>query len=251
MNVIIPIAGDGTRLKGFRGQTLPKPLVKVNGKSLFEWAISSLDIVGTYYFIARVDWDETYKDEVMDIAKRVLPNECEAHLITTDKTSGAAQTCLMPFELKMIDEEDELIITNCDQFTNWNSQEFIDFKNEHDELDAIVSVFEHEPDIEVGKRYPYSFVKLDENGYATEFAEKIAISEVSLNGVHYWRKGSDFNWAAKQPIDNSKTEFYLSKTLNPLIRCGKKIGTYHMTDGEFYALGSEDEILKNEQFLPQ
>ena len=49
MNIIIPMAGEGSRF--LKNQYLPKPLIDVNGKPMIVRAIESLGLDGQYYFI--------------------------------------------------------------------------------------------------------------------------------------------------------------------------------------------------------
>ncbi len=65
MNIIIPMAGEGTRVKS----TVPKPLVEVvNGKPMIEMALESLNIDGHYCFIVRrynnQDWNVALRDAI-------------------------------------------------------------------------------------------------------------------------------------------------------------------------------------------
>lgn len=73
-----------------------------------------------------------------------------------------------------------------------------------------------------------------------------------MNGIHYWKKGSDFVESAKSMIkDNVKfnNEFYLSGSFTYLINKGKKIITYKMANNEFFSIGTPDDIIKNEDYI--
>ena len=50
MNIVIPMAGLGSRFKN-AGIKIPKPLIKVNGLSMIEHTVKSLNIKGKYFFI--------------------------------------------------------------------------------------------------------------------------------------------------------------------------------------------------------
>ena len=52
MNIVIPMAGLGSRFK-IEGFDTPKPLIQVAGKTLVEHSIDSLNINGRYIFITR------------------------------------------------------------------------------------------------------------------------------------------------------------------------------------------------------
>jgi NDP-sugar pyrophosphorylase family protein len=239
MNVIIPIAGLGSRFVK-KGYTVFKPFIDIHGIPMIEWALSSLKMKAKYHIIMRSD--EDFK-RLEDIVKKI---EIEATLHSIDHlTKGAAETCL--FVKDFIDPDDELIITNCDQFTPWNPSSFIEKTKK---CDSLVTIYDH-GDIVEEENSPYSFVKLDKRGYAEKFAEKFAISRNALNGIHYWKKASYFfNSAEKLIIDESiAQEKFISLTFNYMIDEGKKIMVHEMKKGEFYSLGTPEEIEKNSHLL--
>jgi len=246
MNILFPIAGFGRRFfeKGF---TVPKPFIKVNGVTLIELAMSSLTLPGTYHVIAR-DLEKEYIDELVSIFKR---NDIKGkiHLLHRS-TSGAAETCLEAENF--VNPDEPLIITNCDQYTPWNYESYLAFLEtlQRDDIDAVVTTYDH-GDIVWAEKSPYSFIKMDENGFAEKFAEKFAISEDALNGIHYWKRASDFFSSAKKLLqDDAVTqEKYISLTFNYLIDEGKKITSYRMRNDEFYALGTPGEVEKNTPFI--
>ena len=52
INIIIPMAGLGSRFSK-NGIKTPKPLIRVDGKTLIEHSVESLGIDGRYIFITR------------------------------------------------------------------------------------------------------------------------------------------------------------------------------------------------------
>jgi hypothetical protein len=71
-----------------------------------------------------------------------------------------------------------------------------------------------------------SYMKLDPQGEVTEVKEKIVISNIATNGVHFWRNGKDFVNSAKEMIKNNEkynNEFYIAPSYNYLIKAGMKI----------------------------
>lgn len=242
MNVVFPIAGLGTRFANAGFSTL-KPFIRVNGIPIIEYAISSIGIPGTYHVITR-KLEQHYIDELHEIFAR-HKIDGRVHIIEKH-TSGAAETAALVE--KYVDSNEPLICTNCDQYTPWNNEKFLEMTKTG--IDAIVTVYDH-GDIVLNESSPYSFVKLGEDGYATEFAEKFAISENSLNGIHYWKKGKDFFDSVKCLLEDDTVlqEKYISLTFQYLIKQRKKIGTYRMKNGEFYALGTPSEVEKNKHLL--
>lgn len=238
MNILFPIAGRGERFKS-HNYNIPKPLVMVSGKTLLEHSISTLDLPGTYIFVTLKYQNDLFNKQIQEIIYTLQPS---SRIISLDSpTNGMAETSLGAESF--INNEEELIITNVDQYLSWNSAEFLKFVRNAD-VDACVSTYEHD-DIELEKSSKYAFVKLDSDGNAVEFQEKFAISEHAMNGIYYWKYGKDFVDSAKKMIlDNIKVnnEFYVSPSYNYMIRDGKKIKAYKMQKNEYCSLGSPEEI---------
>lgn len=251
MNILFPIAGLGTRFKS-NGYNEPKPFVDVKGKPLIEWAISSINLPGKYYIIVN-GLPAKYIQVLTDIKNKYY---LDMEIIDIGhSTRGQAETCLLALETGKIDLSEPLVITNCDQYTPWNPNKFIKFIKETD-CDGVVSTYDHS-DVVVGEESRYSHIELDENGYATRLAEKVAISPWSLNGIFYWKNANLFVESAKNLMtDDSDAgwssgkvscvkEKYVALTYNYLIKGGYKIKNYHMECDDFVSLGSPGEIILN------
>lgn len=249
MNILFPIAGLGTRFKK-NGYIDPKPFVVFKGKPLIEWALSSLKLTGKYYVIVN-GLENNYLDILYKIRDKYF---LDLEVIDIEQsTRGQAETCLLAIQKFNIDISDQLVVTNCDQYTPWNHNKFLDFIRKNNP-DGVVSTYDH-PSIEIGNESPYSHVLLDDNGYATKFAEKVAISPLALNGIFYWKTAKLFvDSALKMMKDNSDSgwgsgafsnvkEKYVAPTYNYLIDEGKKILSYHMENDEYISLGSPQDIL--------
>lgn len=229
IDVIIPMAGLGSRFP--KSQYLPKPLIDVHGTPMIIRAIESLDIKGRYFFIIR-------KDEYSDIIKRVIRNikEDAEFVEIIETTQGPACSALL-FKDK-INVDHELIIANCDQIMEWNSDLF--FHNVRLYDGAVVTYYS-----DTDKN---SYAKLDKKGNVMEIREKEVISNISLNGIHYWKKGSYFIDSAEEMIacdDRALNgEFYIAPTYNYMIKLGLKVGIYHIPNEQHHAVGVPVDLEK-------
>lgn len=247
MNIVIPIVGLGKRFID-AGYEVPKPLILINNKPIIQYAIESLDIDGNYIFVIRKN---IFSGDLKNLLHKLKPS---CNIIEIDYlTEGSTNSILLAENF--INNNNELLTTNCDQITNWNSKEFINFcKNK--KIDGCVGTYKFE-DIELNKKSPYSFILTDENKKAIKLEEKFAISSNALCGIHYWKKGKDFVYSAKEMIKNNdrvNNEFYVSKTYNYLIKYDKIITYYELKDNTFTSLGTPEDVqkyilwLKNENF---
>lgn len=222
INVIIPMAGEGSRFP--KDQYLPKPLIDINGKPMIVRAIESLDIDGQYFFIIRKN---EYTGIVKDIIGKVVSNPIFIEISQT--TQGPACSVLLFKDL--INNENELVTANCDQIMEWNSDLF--FHNARLYDGAVVTYYS-----DTDKN---SYVKLDNKGRAIQFAEKEVISNISLNGIHYWKHGKFFVESAQSMIgadDRAPNgEFYIAPTYNYMIKKGMNVGIYHIPNEQHHAVG--------------
>lgn len=228
MNVLIPMAGAGSRFEK-AGYTFPKPLIDVRGKPMIQWAVENLNVDARYIFIVRKDHYEKYN------LQETLSNFCPNNTIiqVAHLTEGAACTTLLAKQF--IDNEEPLIIANCDQFVEWNSDKFM-YACGASDLDGNILSFE--------STHPkWSYARLNDCGYVTEIAEKKPISNIATAGIYYWRRGSDYVKYAEQMISKNvrvNNEFYVAPVYNEAIEAGKKIKVFNIK--KMWGLGTPEDL---------
>lgn len=231
-NILIPVAGIGSRFS-IDGYKDIKPMIRIGGKTMIERAITSLGIEGQYIFV--INTKNKQSDALIKELESIVDNPI---IIRIDYlTEGPASTALLAKEF--IDNDSPLIITNCDQIMEWDSNNFVDHLTETDK-DGIVVTY----NISTEKN---SYVQLNNDGNAFHFAEKEIISEYSLNGIHFWKKGSYFVNSAESMVKKNirvNNEFYIAPTYNELISEGKKIGVYHLDINQHWAVGTPNDLEK-------
>lgn len=223
MNIVIPMAGLGTRFP-IKEYKLPKPLLDINGEPMISKAIKTLGLKGNYYFVIPKN---EFSDQLKEAITKTQPN---AKILEIDyQTEGPASTALL-LE-KYIDNDEELIITNCDQIMEWNPNLFLYNIRLYD---GGVVTYHSDTD-------KNSYAKIDRLGMVTEIREKEVISNVSLNGIHYWKKGSYFINSAKEMIaadDRAPNgEFYIGPSYNHMIQKGLIVGIYHIPNEQHHPVG--------------
>lgn len=230
LNILIPMAGLGQRFID-EGFSQPKPLIDVNGQPMIIKALDSLGFEGRFLFVLQ----RTFENQKIIQLLQDKYDDCKIVLIDYT-TEGPASTCLLMSEF--IDNDDELIIANCDQIMWWNSGAFKHFCK-YTDYDGIIITYTSD----VAKN---SYVTIDRNGYVTQAREKEVISDISFNGIHYWRKGKDFVQSAEQMIAQDDRaingEFYVAPTYDHMVRNGKKVGIYHIPNCQHHAVGTPDDL---------
>ena len=234
LNVLIPMAGLGTRFKE-AGYTFPKPLIDINNKPMIQVVVENLNIDANFIFVVQKEHREKYN---LDLMLNLIAPNCKI-VETESVTEGAACTALLAKDY--INNDSPLFFANSDQFVEWDSTEFMYKMNESDADGGIVTFEATHP--------KWSFVKLDDNGNAIEVAEKKPISNIATVGYYYWKHGSDFVKYAEQMIEKNirvNNEFYVCPVFNQAIESNKKIKTFNVKG--MWGLGTPEDLqyfLKN------
>jgi len=219
MIIIIPMAGQGKRFIE-AGYTLPKPLIDVCGKPMIRWAINSLPAKANYIFIVLKEQIEQLKPYL------------KGKILAIDKvTEGAACTVLL---VERFITNDELIISNCDQYLNFGWNKFITYARKYD--GCLITFNSTNPH--------HSYARVVENR-VVQVAEKIVISDHASVGLYYFKHGKDFVWAAKEMIKKNirtNNEFYICPVYQQLIERGDNIGVWEIDVKNKHMLGTPEEL---------
>ena len=230
MNILIPMAGDGSRFKD-AGYTVPKPLIPLGDKTMIETVVHNLNISANYIFIVR---DSHIKDYNIDsLLKRISPT-CEI-VPVKNLTEGAACTTLLA--KKYIDNDNSLLIANSDQYVDWDSVEFM-YKMKESKCDGGILTFN-------SKNPKWSYAEIDENGIVKRVAEKDPISNHATVGIYYWKRGADYVKYAEDMIEKNirvNGEFYTCPVYNEAIYDKKSIIIYELEDGKMWGLGIPKDV---------
>ena len=205
------MAGAGSRFEK-AGYTFPKPLVEIDNKPMIQWVIESLDIDANYIFLVQKEHQRKFNISSM---LKILISSCK--IIYIDKlTEGAACTTLLA--KKYINNNSPLIISNSDQFLEWNSSRTM-YNFNSKSIDGGILCF--------NSSHPkWSYALTDKNNYVIKVAEKKVISKNATVGLYYWRKGKDYVKYAEQMIKKNiriNNEFYVCPVYNEAIKAKKKI----------------------------
>ena len=94
-------------------------------------------------------------------------------------------------------------------------------------------------------------MKLNDEGYAEEVAEKKPISNNATVGIYWWKKGSEYVKYAEQMIRRNirtNNEFYVCPVFNEAIRDNKKIIINEIKKDGMWGIGTPEDLnyfLKN------
>jgi dTDP-glucose pyrophosphorylase len=214
VNVVMPIAGLGSRFTKI-GIDTPKPIIDILGKPMAKWAADSIPFAKPEDFIFIVRREHVEKYNLDKEIKKIFSEKCKV-IVIDYVTEGAACTVLLAKEF--IDNDNPLIVTDCDHFFI-SSSYFKYIYLPPKDLKGIIPVFHTQ-------ETKWSFSKFGNDKIITQVAEKVPISEYGNIGAYYFAHGKDFVWAAENMINNNErvnNEFYVAPIYNQLIRRGDKI----------------------------
>lgn len=227
------MAGRGSRFQE-AGYTFPKPLIDVNGKTMIEVVINNLRATCEHRFIFICQREHYEKYDLYHILQNATNNKFEVVQLN-GMTEGAACTVLTAAQY--IDNDDDILIANSDQFIDINIDEFIADGREN-KKDGLIMTFK-------ASHPKWSYVRTDEIGKVVETAEKKLISDKATVGIYYFGKGSDFVRGAQQMIEKNirtNNEFFVCPVYNELIMEDKSIYVYDIPVEKMHGMGTPEDL---------
>jgi len=213
MNIVIPMAGRGSRLRPHT-LTVPKPLIPIAGKpivqrlaeKLINMCTQKIENIG---FIIGDFGAETEK-ELLQIADTL---GAKGHIFYQDKPLGTAHAILCAKPLL----SGNTLVAFAD--TLFDAEYKFDV-----EQDGVIIVQQVEDPSAFG------VVQLDENGYINNFVEKpdTFISDLAIIGIYYFKDGAYLSNELQYLLDNDikdKGEYQLTNALENMKQKGAKFAT--------------------------
>lgn len=237
VNILIPAMGDSLF---FKDNFYPKPMIEILGKTMLEKVVDNYKDINDRRYIFIFNQKECNKFHLDDSA-RILAKPKVETLILENMTEGALCSCLMA--IKLINNDEPLIIANCDQIIDITYTEVLEKFNEN-KVDIGVITFES-----VHPRW--SYIKVERNE-VIEVAEKRPLSKQAIAGFYYFKRGKDFIEAAKKVIikdEKYSNKFYISSTINQAILLGKKIGYFSIEKEKYHSFYSPQKIKEYEDYI--
>jgi len=233
LQVVIPMAGLGSRFSS-AGYSKPKPFIDVAGKTMIERVMDNLRIADSkFILISRREHLEAEPD-----VKEAIEASGDVEFFPIDFVTEGAACTVLTCRAKL-DLDAPLLIANCDQIVDFESQDFIQSAMDQD-LDGSILVFRDET-----MNPKWSFARLGADGLVAEVKEKVAISDLATVGLYYFRKASYFINGSIDMIsrkDKVNNEFYVCPVYNYLISDGRRIGVYGVGAFAMHGTGTPQDL---------
>lgn len=214
LNIIVPMAGRGQRFLD-AGYMQPKPLIDVHGVPMIRLVIANLTPACTHRFHFLLQRDHATQFGLDRMLQGWAPG-CSLTLID-GVTEGAACTVLLARDA--INNDDPLMIANCDQYIDADIESYLAAQDKADGL--IMTMWADDP--------KWSFVRRDDTGRVDGVVEKEVVSNEATVGIYNFRRGRDFVRAAEAMIDADlrvNGEFYVAPAYGQLIAEGATIACH-------------------------
>ncbi|WP_294378816.1 glycosyltransferase family 2 protein [uncultured Clostridium sp.] len=237
MNILIPIAGNNAVING---NQYIKGLYEIEKKIVIQHIYESLSKIqnSNFIFVLR---KEDIKNYHLDDTLRLLNSDIKI-IISEGNTQGSACSCLLAIE--HIDSEEPLLISGVEQLITRDWKEIIEEFKRRDLDGGVISFDSIHP--------KWSYIKLDNNGYVVEAAEKRPISRNATTGQYYFKKGSDFVEAAENMILKGASvegQYYVCPSFNEMVLKQKKIGCIKIDTSEYFYLKDQRGMDDYEAYL--
>lgn len=210
MNIIIPMAGRGTRLRPHT-LTVPKPLLPIAGKPIVQRLVEDIaavcdEKIDEVAFIIG-DFGDEVPGELMKIAESV---GAKGKVFTQDQALGTAHAVLCAKEAL----KGEVIVGFADTLFK------ADFALDRS-TDGTIWVHK------VADPKAFGVVKLNDSGHITDFVEKPQefVSDLAIIGIYYFKDGENLRNELQYLIDNNimeKGEYQITNALENMKQKGLK-----------------------------
>lgn len=237
MKIIIPMAGRGTRLRPHT-LTVPKPLIPIAGKPIVHRLVEDIvkvcgQKVTDIAFIIGADFGDEVEKQLLQIAESVGAKGAITY--QTEKLGTAHALLCAKDHL-----EGNVVVAFADtlfkaDFTLDNNAEAIIWTQQVEDPSA------------------FGVVKLDENGYITDFVEKpkTFVSDLAIIGIYYFKDGAFLRDEMQYLIDNDikdRGEYQITDALENMKTKGLKFQPGQVS--EWLDCGNKDAtVYTNQRYL--
>lgn len=233
IHLIMPMGGGGTRF-GDKGFDLPKPLIRLQGKPFFYWAVQSIvhfmDVQDIIFVVLQDHIDR------FDIDKEILALYPWAKIqVIPHVLDGAVLTCCEG--IKLVVDDCPVLFNDCDHA--FICERFYDHckKDRLDGIDGALLTF-------ISDDPAYSYVRFDREGRVIGTIEKQVVSNEAICGAYYFKSADIFSEAVKEYLDRcSYSEYFVSGVYNEMIAKGQYVTTFSID--EHISFGTPDEYEKS------
>ena len=226
INVIIMAGGKGTRLYPYT-KILPKPLIPIGDVPILERIMNRFHQYGVQNFYLIVN----YKREMIKSYFSDAKPAYQIHYVDEQKSLGTAGG------ISLLDKKftKPVVVTNCDTLIEQDYDKIVEYhvsnKNDITVVSSLKTI-----------SIPYGVIHLKGNGRIESMEEKPQISTFINTGM-YVINPEFLNWIPGDRV------FHMTDLLEEMIKKGKNVGMYPISEDSFLDMGEIEELRKMEKRL--
>lgn len=234
LNIVITMAGRGSRFYD-AGYTVPKYEIMAHNRSLFEWSMLSLkNFITADSRVIFVCLEENMSSNFVLQQTKVLGLTNVQIIELHEVTEGQATSAYLSRELW--NPEWPLLIYNIDTYVKPHALKPSDIRPGSD---GWVPCFQA-PGVH------WSFVKLADNGWAVDIAEKRRISDHASIGLYWFSRASRYvelyNDYFSDPKNLVRGEKYIAPIYLKLLAEGGRVSVSDLVLSDVHVLGTPAEL---------
>lgn len=237
-NVVITMAGRGSRFYE-AGYTVPKYEIMAHGHSLFHWSMLSLNnFINPASRLIFVCLAENHSADYVSAQCNGLGLK-DVHIVELPQlTDGQATSAYMSRDLWQ--PSAPLLIYNIDTYVNPSALQPAQIRRGSDGwIPCFRTTGDH-----------WSFVKLGEDGWATNVTEKQRISDYSSIGLYWFSRASEYVRAYEEFFSDRanlvRGECYVAPIYKHFLHSGRHISISELPAEDVHVLGTPNEL---QQFM--
>lgn len=212
---------------------LPTCLTQIGGLSLLERILEKSSELANANFTFVFSDNDAKKYHLNKVAEILKPESLS--VLVPETTKGSLCTALLA--ASTLNQDSELLIISANELVDVDLVSVIDgFRS--DKLDGGVLVFQS-----IQPRY--SYVRLDDDGFVSEAAQRRPISQNATTGIFWFSKTADFVVGAKSLIRKDTTvddAFFIAPVFNELILKSEKVGIHRIGVNDYRPLKTQKQI---------
>lgn len=215
MLLLITAAGEGSRFRA-EGISVPKPLIRVQGLTLLEHTLRSFALAPGDQLLMAVQRAHGVHEQLADRLQQAFPLVAQHWLELEALLPGQLATAVAALEQTLPDEDQPLLIHNCDTGFAWQSDLLPSA-----EAYGSMAVFPAE-----GEHWSFGQPDPHDPSRAIAIAEKQRISELASIGLYGFQSVHRFLSDARQQLRSGNTvrgEHYVAPLLQRALSLGETV----------------------------
>jgi len=222
MKILVPMVENE-----MRGAETPygRSLYEIERKTVLQHVCEQLMGIEGAEFVFVLNRQEAEYNHLDQVIRLIAPG---ARVVLAESpTAGSACSCLLAIDC--LGREEPLIVAGGDQMVTVDLRPIVEKFVGRGWDGGVIYFYDVHP--------RWSYIRLDEEGFVVEAAEKNPISRNATTGFYYYRRAGDFIEAAFSMIRKKSAvngKYYVCPAYNELVLRQKKIGTHRIEKSGYF-----------------